>query len=96
MPAGERGSTQELQHALRGYLVRHPDAADGVAGIRLWWLPAHLQGVADGELRGVLDDLVRHNEMQRIALFDGSELYAAPAPVAHRVQFDTQPRPTRH
>ena len=94
MSAGERGRKRELQRALRGYLVRYPDAADGVAGIRLWWLPAHLQGVADRELRVVLDDLVRHNEMQRIALFDGSELYAAP--VAHRINADTHPRPTRH
>ncbi|MGY1409205.1 MULTISPECIES: hypothetical protein [unclassified Luteimonas] len=96
MSVGERGRSRELQRALRGYLVRHPGAADGVAGIRLWWLPAHLQGIGDSELRGALDDLVRHDEIQRIALLDGSELYASPATVASSAHRDTQSRPTRH
>jgi hypothetical protein len=96
MPAGERGRTRDLQRALRGYLLRHPGAADGIAGIRLWWLPAHLQGVGDRELRGALDDLVGRNEMQRTALIDGSELYASLATIAPPVRRDTRPRPTRH
>lgn len=96
MPAGERGRNRDLQRALRGYLVLHPGAADGLAGIRLWWLPVHLQGVSDGELRSVLEDLVHRHEMQCTALLDGTELYAslvADAPSLHR---DPRPRPTRH
>jgi hypothetical protein len=96
MPAGEHGRTRDLQRALRGYLSRHPGAADGIAGIRLWWLPSHLQGVSDRELRGALEQLVRRNEMQRTALFDGTELYASLATVAPPVHRDAPPRPTRH
>jgi len=96
MPFGQRGRTRDLQRALRGYMSRHPGAADGIAGIRLWWLPAHLQGVSDGELRGALDHLVRGSEMQRTALFDGTELYASLAVVALPVHRDIRPRPTRH
>lgn len=97
MPSLACGSDDELQRALRGYLVRHPGAADGVAGIRLWWLPAHLQGVSDAQLRGVLDDLVMRNVMQRTALLDGTELYACGAaadPPPGRTQ--VQPRLTHH
>jgi len=96
MPAGDYGRKRDLQRALRGYLVLHPDAADGLAGIRLWWLPVHLQGVSDGELRRVLDDLVHRHEMRRTALLDGTELYASlvtDAPSLHR---DPRSRPTRH
>ncbi|TYT23831.1 hypothetical protein FZO89_16575 [Luteimonas viscosa] len=96
MPAGERGRTRDLQRALRGYLSRHPGAADGIAGIRLWWLPAHLQGVGDRELRGALDDLVGRHEMQRTALIDGSELYASLATVAPVLHRHAQVRPTHH
>lgn len=95
MPAGELGHNRNLQHALRRYLDLHPGAADGLAGIRLWWLPVHLQDVSERELRSVLDDLVHRQEMQCTALLDGTELYASlitEAPSLHR---EPRPRPTR-
>lgn len=66
-----------LRRALRSYLEQHPGAADGVVGIRLWWLPAPLQAVSDGELRAALDLLVRQDAMRCTTLPDGSELFAA-------------------
>ncbi|MDH5833675.1 hypothetical protein [Luteimonas kalidii] len=96
MSGGERGRTRDLQRALRGYLLRHPGAADGIAGIRLWWLPAHLQGVSDRELRGALEHLVRDHAMQRTALVDGGELYASLAAGEPRVHHPPPSRATRH
>lgn len=96
MPAGERGRNRDLQRALRGYLVLHPGAADGLAGIRLWWLPVHLQDVSERELRSVLDDLVHRHEMRCTALLDGTELYASLVTDAPSPNSDTRTRPTRH
>lgn|GEM_PF-1353162 len=96
MPKGIGASSRELKSALRGYLVQHPDAADGVTGIRMWWLPLHLQGVTDTALRTALDELVRRNEMQCTAMLDGTELYACigyPPPCGH---YDDNHPPTSH
>lgn len=76
MPVTARGSVGELREALRGYLAQHPAAADGLLGIRLWWLPAHLQDVALEALHETLTELVERGEMRCTAMPDGTELYA--------------------
>ncbi|WP_372015237.1 hypothetical protein [Pseudoxanthomonas sp. 10H] len=79
MPAGTRRPIGELRDALRSYLAGHPDAADGLEGIRWWWLPSHLQGVGRERLHMALMDLVERNEMLCTTLPDGTELYARAA-----------------
>lgn len=76
MSASAGRSVGELRDALRGYIARHPNAADGLDGIRWWWLPPHLQGVTRERLHEALMDLVERNEMLCTALPDGTELYA--------------------
>lgn len=65
----------ELQAALRAYIDAHPDAADGLVGIRQWWLPEHQRYVSVAQLREVLNDLVARGEMRSTPLLGGSELY---------------------
>jgi hypothetical protein len=96
MPTIAGDPSRELRRALRGYLLQHPDAADGVTGIRMWWLPVHLQGVTDTVLRTALDELVRRNEMQRTAMLDGTELYASIPALPSRDAREQRPRPTHH
>ena len=79
MSASTRRPIGELRDALRSYLAGHPDAADGLDGIRWWWLPPHLQGVARECLHKALMDLVERNEMLCTTLPDGTELYARAA-----------------
>lgn len=65
----------ELRAALRAYIDAHPDAADGLIGIRQWWLPEHQRYVSVAQLREVLNDLVARGEMSSTPLSSGSELY---------------------
>lgn len=76
MSASAGRSSDELCDALRDYVAMHPDAADGLAGIRSWWLPRHLQGVTRERLHEALMDLVERNEMECTSMLDGTELYA--------------------
>lgn len=69
-------SDDGLRDALRAYLAAHPGAADGLVGIRSWWLPPHLQCVARERLHEALMDLVERREMDCTSMPDGTELYA--------------------
>lgn len=72
----DHGPDHVLRDALRGYLAEHPDAADGLVGIRLWWLPEPLRGVSFEQLHRALSDLVDVGEMRCTTMLDGTELYA--------------------
>lgn len=77
MSADAPGMSRAVCDALRGYLGRHPDAADSPEGIRRWWLPPTLQSVPLDLLLAALDRLVAGGEMQCTQLPDGTCLYAA-------------------
>ena len=85
-----------LQDALLGYLALHPDAADGLPGIRLWWLPRHLQDVSDRDLRDALRDLVERQAMRRTPMPDGTNLYARIPSGPPSCDHDPPPRALRH
>lgn len=65
-----------LQESLRQYLAQHPDAADGIEGIRRWWLTEELRATPIERLRQELALLVASGEMRSSILPDGTELYA--------------------
>jgi len=96
MQASARTPHRMLQNALLGYLALHPDAADGLPGIRQWWLPRHLQDVSDRELRDALGELVERNAMRRTAMPDGTNLYACVASARPSGDHDPPPRALRH
>lgn len=73
---GEMPDNRQLQAALREYVAAHPDAADGLVGIRQWWLPEHLRYVSFAQLRAALTQMVERGEMRATPMLDGSELYA--------------------
>jgi hypothetical protein len=68
-----------LQESLRRYLEQNPDAADGLEGIRQWWLTAELRATPIEQLQAALATLVTLGEMQLHILPDGTELYARSA-----------------
>ncbi len=71
--------SKSLCTEIRLYLAAHPDAADSLEGIRQWWLPEPLTHVPLVGLRQVLERMVRREELRRVRLPDGRDLYAGPA-----------------
>ena len=65
-----------LQESLKRYLEQHPDAADGLEGIRRWWLTEELRATPIETLRQELALLVASGEIRLSILPDGTELYA--------------------
>jgi len=76
MPTDEVHGSSDLREAVRRYLRERPDAADTVAGIAQWWLPAEMRGAPTPQLRQALADLIAAGEVRCTVLPDGSELYA--------------------
>jgi len=76
MPTDEVHGSRDLREAVRRYLRERPDAADTVAGIAQWWLPADMRGAPTPQLRQALADLIGTGEMRCTVLPDGSELFA--------------------
>ena len=58
------------------YLRAHPQAADTVDGIVMWWLPRQRYEEAVDRVQHALDDLVAQGLVDRIMLVDGTVLYA--------------------
>lgn len=58
------------------YLSAHPQAADTVDGIVMWWLPRQRYEEAVDRVQRALDDLVARGLVDRITLVDGTVLYA--------------------
>lgn len=76
MPADAKRQIEPLCEALLHYVAWHPDAADGLAGIRQWWLPETLRDVPLALVREAVEALVASGEMHRSVLPDGTELFA--------------------
>lgn len=72
-------TSMQLQESLRRYLERNPDAADGVEGIRQWWLTPELRATSTEQLETALATLVTSGEMQIHILPDGTTFYARSA-----------------
>ncbi len=58
------------------YLRAHPQAADTVDGIVMWWLPRQRYEEAVDRVQHALDDLVARGLVDRITLVDGTVLFA--------------------
>lgn len=74
--ADEADSTARIAAAIADYLVRHPDAADSVEGIRRWWLLEALAGATAQTVQAALDHLVASGSVRRVAVSGGAVLYA--------------------
>ena len=71
----EPGLTPPSAEILR-YLRTHPQAADTVDGIVMWWLPRQRYEEAVDRVQHAVDDLVARGWVDRITLVDGTVLYA--------------------
>jgi hypothetical protein len=60
--------------ALLAYLERHPDAADTLDGISLWWL-AHDESPSRADLACALDKLVAEERLHKYTSPEGSCLF---------------------
>jgi hypothetical protein len=83
--ASDQRSTEHLAAEIADYLARNPQAADGVEGIRRWWLREPHRGASHERVRAALALLEASGLVRRRVLQDGHEIYSrAPA----------RPRPT--
>jgi hypothetical protein len=60
------------------YLDAHPQAADSLEGIVLWWLPRQRFVEARERIQESLDELVERGLVKRTQLPDGTVLYGKP------------------
>ncbi len=66
-----------IADAIERYLRTHPDAADSVEGIRLWWLTGDAAGEAPEDVREALERLEAAGIVERRALPGGQVIYGA-------------------
>ena len=71
----EEASRHEVEAAVLAYLHQHPEAADTLDGIVLWWLPRQRYETARERIGRVLDDLVARGELRCERLPGGVALY---------------------
>ena len=62
------------------YLLRRPDAADTIDGIRQWWLPQIRLDTALSDIEQALSQLVLKGKVVASALPDGSIMYRNASP----------------
>jgi len=60
------------------YLDAHPQAADSLEGIVLWWLPRQRFVEARARIQESLEQLVDRGLVERTHLPDGTVLYGKP------------------
>ena len=71
---------QRAEQAIKGYLARHPLAADTEQGIAQWWLPQMGVDVPLADVQQALQALLLSAKVLRIVLPDGRAIYRAPSP----------------
>ena len=74
--AAPDSSVDPVVLALLDYLLRHPRAADTVAGVTRWWVD---DGYSVEQVRCALDNLVEAGALRRESLADGTDWYAGTA-----------------
>jgi hypothetical protein len=76
MSPHDKSDLTPLSAEILRYLRAHPQAADTVDGIVLWWLPRQRYDEAVDRVQHALDDLVARGWVDPITLMDGTVLYA--------------------
>ena len=76
MHADETGAVDAVATAILHHLHAHPLAADSVEGVARWWLGPALADVSVEQVEQALELLVSRSALRRLALMDGSILYA--------------------
>ena len=71
----DEASRREVESAVLAYLHQHPEAADTLDGIVLWWLPRQRYETSRARIGRVLDDLVARGELRCDRLPGGAVLY---------------------
>ncbi|MGE3510836.1 MAG: hypothetical protein AB7N65_18335 [Vicinamibacterales bacterium] len=64
-----------IADAITTYLRAHPQAADGVEGIRQWWLPPTLAVRSAALVEEALERLIARGVVVRQRMPDGTVLY---------------------
>ena len=79
--AGSQTQWEDRDHPVRAavsaYLQRHPMAADSLAGICGWWLPAQGLTASADAVEPVLAALVADGLLERIQGAEGTVIYRA-------------------
>jgi hypothetical protein len=66
---------RQLAQAIAHYLMRNPQAADGIAGIANWWVPQEVGGGSVESVQAAVDRLCAQGLMAAAPLPDGQRIY---------------------
>lgn len=74
------GSVTEVSRQIRRYLDAHPDASDGLDGIRDFWLGGYPVPKSDDVLLAALGELIAAGVLRPFSLPGGRVVYRAVRP----------------
>jgi hypothetical protein len=69
-------ANREIEDAVVSYLRNHPDAADTLEGIVLWWLPLQRYEIGKARIERVLAQLIDAGILRGDQLPGGNKLYS--------------------
>jgi hypothetical protein len=73
----DESGIERVAEVIRGYLARHPAAADSAQGIAQWWLPALGIDVPVDTVERALERLVERGAVRRADVTGGAAIYRA-------------------
>ncbi len=76
--ANDDQAVENLADEISRYLAEHPDAADSVEGIRLWWLARQRYEDTAIKVQKALDRLIDRGAAVKTVLPDGTTVYGRP------------------
>jgi len=71
----EGSGIDALADRIRRYMHEHPNAADTLEGVAVWWLSGSAEGEWLVNVRRAIEHLVTQGEMGRKTLGDGTVIY---------------------
>jgi hypothetical protein len=74
---GDQPDVAALAEQIRAYLLRHPKAADSVAGVLKWWLLEQRLEQSRDNVQRALDHLVATGQVAERKTPDGTVIYVA-------------------
>jgi hypothetical protein len=74
---GDQPDVAALAEQIRAYLLRHPKAADSVAGVLKWWLLEQRLEQSRDNVQRALDYLVATGQVAERKTPDGTVVYVA-------------------
>lgn len=76
MPQNDDEENKVLAEQIVRYLESHPEAADGLEGIAMWWIPRQQHKESVEKVKKVLDYLINEGIVSKKISQDGNFVYS--------------------